>query len=380
MYKAIPHLFVSLPSTGTLQLEWRWDGPGEPAPAADHRIEMPLRLLGLPDDLRELDEDPDPALLSELVSQVVPRTLPSTFLSIDSAAPWLAALPWEDAMPKIEVKRTSYFRLPPAMRHFEHAAVVTSSGDFPPARLRAALNAESWRFVTHLTLDQWHELAGRQLALYQPRMRRAPRFDSSGIPEERVTAPISNPVLRWSLGALNAPADSVQFVAPLLRSGSEPVIALRNDNTTELAAGPELALFAAHAGAWLVLITAPSASDMPLARMLAHRINTCGPLDCRVASPGTGRPVSYTSPLGDEDAASRFLDRYTLTQFTAQVSSPWLKPAQRLIERYAAECFEHQTHREMENREPGEAWRGMLRGILDAREEFVSGFGAEVPR
>jgi hypothetical protein len=374
MYRAIPHLFVSLPSSGTLQLEWRWRLPGEPAPAADQRIEMPLRLLGLPDDLRELDDDPDPARLSELISQVVPRTLPSTFLAIDSAAPWLAALPWEDAMPKIEVKRTSYFSLPPAMRDFEHAAIVTSSGDFPPARLLEALSARPWRSVTHLTLDQWHGLAGRQSALYHPRMRQAPRLDSSGIPEERVTAPISNPVLRWSLGALNAPADSVQFVAPLLRSGSEPVIALRDDSTTGLAAGPELALFAAHAGAWLVLITAPSASEMPLARMLAHRINTCGPLDCRVASAGIGRGVNYTSPFGDEDAAFSFLDRYTLTQFTGQVSSLWLKPAQRLIERYAAEYFEHQTQREMEDREPGEAWQGMLRGILDARGEFVSSF------
>ncbi|HWE50658.1 MAG TPA: hypothetical protein VG273_12755 [Bryobacteraceae bacterium] len=367
MYETIPHLSASISQSAALRLEWRTGGPV--LAARDRFLERPLRDLGLPDDLRELREEPDPSPLAALISDVLPAELPEFYLFIDTATPWLAVLPWEDAAPNMPLRRLSRFSMPPGNRKRDHAAALTSG---VPADhvLFTALAINSFPSVTHLTLDPEHYVYGSNAANYVDRLI-CPPFEAAA--RSRVRAPLQNAVLRWSLGALPRPADVVQFLAPLVYAGVEPALALRYGRRTEVATASEIAFFAAHAGAWRVTIMTSDPADLPLARMLAHRISEAGPLSCAVDPPGETRSTLYTTPLKAINAES-FLERYTLIdqlRSSDAAAQQRLQPAQRLLERYAAECFEHVTERAFQNREPGAAWQGMLEGIADVRDEFI---------
>ncbi len=351
MYDRIDHLYACQPKPGTLRLEWR------PTGAA---TETTLSELGLPDDLRNLDSEPDAARLEGLVNRVLPEDQTFVRLWIDGGSSWFAALPWEAAIPGT-VLRMSRFSLLPALQNWDHVATLVSDD----------LNSQSVMDLIDVTPHPKH----RTYLEPDP-------LDGAINWEWGETPQLDGTLLQHALDRLRDPADIVEVLAPLVLAGDEPALMLRMGDREQLVTATELSLFAAHAGAWLVVLYTLDETTMRLARVLAQRLTESGPVVCRVEALqplGKRSRTFYASPLAEtphNEAArlrgERLLNEYSFAEYySSPMESPrWVQPAQRILERYLAEYFEHIAG---ERRPESAAWKGMLQGIADARDAFAEG-------
>ena len=198
-------------------------------------------------------------------------------------------------------------------------------------------------------------------------------------------------VLNWCVAATNRPIDRLAVLAPAFLDGREPALLLRDmEDREEAVDATELALFAAHLGASSITLLITDPDESPVMRLLAHRLSEAAPMDVwagifdpRSRSSGQDASVFYgTSISEDAEGFDAFRDRFTLAGI-AGLAGPeamrWLQPAQRILEKYCAEPFEHILDRQ-ENRiarleEARPPWRGMLRGLGELRNELAETAG-----